>query len=47
MKLKNILEKAVRREASDIHLTVGVEATIRINGRLEKLTNQKLSVSDL
>ena len=47
MKLEEILQKAVRMEASDIHLTVGIEPTIRINGRLEKLTNDPLTAADL
>ena len=47
MELDNILEKAVRREASDIHLTGGIEAIVRINGRLEKITEHKLSLADL
>ena len=47
MELGDVLEKAVKREASDIHLTVGIEPMIRINGRLERLMEQELSVKDL
>ena len=47
MKLIDILKKAVQQEASDIHLTVGIEVMIRINGRLEKLSSEKLSIADL
>lgn len=40
MKLDNILEKAIDREASDVHLTIGIEAMGRINGKLETLSSK-------
>ncbi len=40
MKLDNILEEAIERKASDIHLTIGIEPMARINGKLETLNDQ-------
>src|SRR3990167_6663846 len=38
MGIKEILEEALRRGASDIHLMVGVYPTLRVNGELTPLT---------
>ncbi len=40
MKLDNILKKAIDKGASDIHLTIGIEAMGRINGKLEVLSSK-------
>jgi twitching motility protein PilT len=33
-KMKSLLELAIKRQASDIHLTIGVKPTLRIDGKL-------------
>lgn len=38
-----LLKKAVKMDASDIHITVGVPPTMRINGRLTPYGNDKLT----
>ncbi len=40
MKLDNILEKAINKKASDVHLTFGIEAMARVNGKLEPLSSK-------
>ena len=47
-KLKSLLELAVRRKASDLHLTTGVKPTLRIDGKLipvddEEVLNDKMA----
>lgn len=40
MKIKELFQKAVEKEASDIHLVVGVKPVLRINGELMVLKDQ-------
>lgn len=44
--LKELLEITIKEGASDLHLTVGVTPTIRINGNLIKLNGNKLMPAD-
>lgn len=37
LKIENLLEEVVKKDASDLHLTVGNEPTIRVDGRLQKI----------
>lgn len=37
LKIENLLEEVVKRDASDLHITVNNEPTLRIDGRLEKI----------
>jgi twitching motility protein PilT len=37
LKIENLLEEVVKKDASDLHLTVGNEPTIRVDGRLVKV----------
>lgn len=39
MEIQDLLEMAVKRKASDVHLMVGAYPTLRINGNLEPVTN--------
>jgi len=44
--MEAILTEAVRRQASDTHITVGLPPMIRINGELMPLSNQVLTQAD-
>ncbi|NMM65602.1 type IV pilus twitching motility protein PilT [Clostridium sp. P21] len=44
--LKELLEITIKENASDLHLTVGVPPTIRINGELSSINSEKLQPSD-
>lgn len=44
--LKQLLQEAVERLASDVHITVGVPPVFRINGHLVKTEHPVLSVQD-
>jgi len=46
MEIKDLLKQAVEREASDLHLTVGVPPTIRLNGLLTHLNDIPLKPED-
>jgi len=37
LKIENLLEEVVKKDASDLHLTVNNEPTIRVDGRLQKV----------
>ena len=45
--INDILEKMVKQDASDLHLTVGAPPRIRINGKLIDFTNEKLLPIDI
>ena len=45
--LKELLSKTIERGASDLHLTVGIPPTIRVNGRLIKLGNDNLAPEEI
>lgn len=44
--LKDLLQEAVERHASDVHITVGVPPVFRINGQLVRTEHPVLSVHD-
>ncbi len=46
MSLKELLEITIKQNASDLHLTVGVPPTIRINGELSTVSSDKLQPTD-
>lgn len=45
--LTNLLEKAALAKASDIFISVAMPATMKVNGVLESITNEKLTESDV
>ena len=45
--LKDLLIKTIEIGASDLHLTVGLGPTVRINGSLKKVGDHKLTPSEL
>ncbi|MGL5085778.1 MAG: type IV pilus twitching motility protein PilT [Clostridium sp.] len=45
--LKELLNKTIEVGASDLHLTVGIPPTIRVNGRLVKLGADKLAPEEI
>lgn len=45
--LKELLMKTIERDASDLHLTVGLAPTIRVNGKLIAIGNEKLLPDDI
>lgn len=46
MNTDDLLRMAVTEEASDIHITVGVPATIRVHGQLRPINDQRLGPED-
>ncbi|WP_338025506.1 type IV pilus twitching motility protein PilT [Clostridium yunnanense] len=44
--LKELLSRTIEEGASDLHLTVGIPPTIRVNGNLVKIGQNKLMPSD-
>ena len=44
--LNTLLETTVKEKASDLHLTVGVPPTIRVNGQLTHIGGEKLTPLD-
>jgi len=46
MVIQDVLKDAVLKDASDIHVTVGLPVTARINGKLVYLTDEKLTPQD-
>lgn len=48
LKIENLLEEVVKNKASDLHLTVGNEPTIRVDGKLQKVEGcQALTEKDV
>ncbi|WP_027339323.1 type IV pilus twitching motility protein PilT [Halonatronum saccharophilum] len=47
MRLEDILKKAIDLDASDIHLTVGIEPMGRVNSRLVKLSDKVLDLNNI
>ncbi|AAO35697.1 type IV pilus twitching motility protein PilT [Clostridium tetani] len=45
--LSNLLETTLQHNGSDLHLTVGVAPTIRVNGELTQISKDKLKPKDL
>ena len=46
MIIEKLLEQAVQRGASDLHITVGVAPILRINGNLQRMEHPPLNVHD-
>ncbi|MCY6484033.1 type IV pilus twitching motility protein PilT [Clostridium aestuarii] len=46
MTLNELLEKTVKENASDLHITVGIVPTLRINGKLSGIGDKKLTTND-
>lgn len=46
LKMDELLHQAVQRQASDLHLTVGMPPTVRVHGILTKLSDQAMTVAD-
>lgn len=46
MLLQELLQATMEKNASDLHLTVGAPPTLRVNGHLVPLTNEKLLPGD-
>ena len=47
LSIDDLLERIVARGASDLHVTTGTEPAVRVNGRLERLTDvPRLSADD-
>lgn len=46
MNIEELLKKAIENKASDLHITVGIPPTIRKNGRLITLSDEKLIPAD-
>ncbi|MEL7598247.1 MAG: ATPase, T2SS/T4P/T4SS family, partial [Clostridiaceae bacterium] len=44
--LNELLEKTTKENASDLHLTVGISPTIRVNGQLTGISDKKLTAVD-
>lgn len=44
--LNELLEKTAKENASDLHLTVGISPTIRVNGQLTGISDKKLTAVD-
>ncbi len=47
MTLKQMLVEMLNRKASDLHVRVGIRPHIRVNGRLEQLSADPLSIDDM
>lgn len=43
MDMVNLLKTAIDLKASDLHITVAVPPTVRVNGKLEKIDNQPIT----
>lgn len=46
MNLNELLSHVVKKNASDLHLTVGVSPTARVNGKLVQITEERLTPDD-
>lgn len=47
LEFERLLKKAIELNSSDLHITVGIPPTMRINGNLEPYGNDKLTPSDI
>ena len=47
MELNELLIETKERDASDLHLTVGVPPVLRINGKLQKMSLPALDEKDV
>ncbi|KAJ52830.1 twitching motility protein PilT [Clostridium tetanomorphum] len=46
IELNTLLETTIKEKASDLHLTVGISPTIRVNGQLTNISSEKLTPID-
>jgi twitching motility protein PilT len=46
MNLLDLLSQTIEKKASDLHITVAVPPTIRVNGSLERLGDQNITTKD-
>ena len=46
MTIHDLMKQTVQMKASDLHITVGIPPTIRVNGQLEKISDQILNSAD-
>lgn len=44
--LKDLLEMTIKKNASDLHLTIGIPPIVRINGKLTEIGSEKLKPGD-
>ncbi len=47
LEFERLLKKAIELNSSDLHITVGIPPTMRINGNLEPYGNEKLTPPDI
>lgn len=47
MDINELLKTAIEKNASDLHLTVSIPPTLRVNGHLEAITGENLSREDV
>ncbi|MDF2673725.1 MAG: type pilus twitching motility protein PilT [Clostridiales bacterium] len=47
LEFERLLKKAIELNSSDLHITVGIPPTMRINGNLEPYGNEKLMPADI
>jgi len=47
MNLKKMLIEMLNRKASDLHIRVGIRPHLRINGRLEQIAIDPLTIDDV
>ncbi len=47
MNLKQMLVEMLERKASDLHLRVGIRPNIRVNGSLEKITTDPVTIDEM
>ena len=46
MTIHDLMKQTVQMKASDLHVTVGIPPTVRVNGQLEKISDQILKSAD-
>ena len=46
MTIQDLMKQTVQMKASDLHITVGIPPTVRVNGQLEKISDQILNSAD-
>ena len=47
MNLKKMLMEMLSRKASDLHIRVGIRPHLRVNGRLEQIAVDPLTIDDV
>lgn len=46
MSIQDLMKETVQMKASDLHITVGIPPTVRVNGQLKKISDQILKSED-